>query len=250
MNQNNKQAIPVALVTGSARRIGAAIVQILHKSGYKVVIHCHHSHTQADKLAQLLNDLRADSALVIRQDLNQPDVGERLIHDVINRTGRLDLLVNNASLFRRTELHQWDARDHQELFAVNVLAPLALSMAAFPFLSQQRGCIVNITDIHAVKPLKGYASYCQTKAALAMQTRALARELAPTVRVNAVAPGAILWPEHENALNQDIREHIIAGTPLKSHGQPDYIAQAVLALIDNPFITGQILNVDGGRSVC
>ncbi|WP_193392359.1 pteridine reductase [Legionella rubrilucens] len=249
MNQMTKQEGRVALVTGAARRIGAAIVQFLHQAGFKVAIHCYQSSTEAANLAKLLNNLQADSARVIQCDLLRDDAGQVIIDEVTRWAGRLDLLVNNASVFFRTDVQQWHVNDQNRLFQVNVFAPFSLSTSAFPWLQQQKGSIVNITDIHADKPLKGYALYCQSKAALAMQTRALAREFAPLVRVNAVAPGAIAWPEHENSLSLNAREQIIARTPLKSHGQPDYIAQAVLALADNAFITGQILNVDGGRSL-
>ncbi|KTC99322.1 pteridine reductase [Legionella erythra] len=244
-----KQEDRVALVTGGARRIGASIVQFLHQAGFKVAIHCHQSSTEAANLAKLLNNLQANSAEVIQCDLQRSDAGASIINDVTRWAGRLDLLVNNASVFFRTDTQQWQVDDQNRLFQINVFAPFALSTAAFPWLQLQKGSIVNITDIHADNPLKGYALYCQSKAALAMQTKALAREFAPLVRVNAVAPGAIAWPEHENSLSLSAREQIIARTPLKSHGQPEYIAQAVLALANNAFITGQILKVDGGRSL-
>lgn len=248
MNQDNKQAMPVALVTGAARRIGASIVQTLHQAGFRVGIHCHHSLADANNLAYILNALKPDSAFVIQYDLTRKNAGEHIINVLTDSADRLDLLVNNASLFLRTDMHQWSMAEQKQLFVTNVFAPFALSMAAFPLLAKQKGSIINITDIHADKPLKGYALYCQTKAALVMQTKALAKEFAPLVRVNAIAPGAIVWPEQDNSLSQELRAHIIAKTPLKSHGQPEYVAQALLALHENPFITGQILNVDGGRS--
>lgn len=249
MNQDNKQAIRVALVTGSARRIGASIVQTLHQTGFRVAIHCHQSLSEAANLAQLLNHIKPNSATVIQYDLRLPDAADHLIKAVTDWAGRLDLLVNNASLFMRTDLNQWRLEDELQLFTMNVFVPFALSTEAYPWLAQQHGNIINITDIHAEKPLKGYALYCQTKAALAMQTKVLAREFSPLVRVNAIAPGAVAWPEHDNSLSKEIRDAIIAKTPLKSHGNPEYIAQALLALSENPFITGQILNVDGGRSI-
>ncbi len=239
----------VALVTGGARRIGAAIVQQLHQSGYCVVIHCHTSQLEAYALAQQLNEQHHGSAHVIVQELQQFGATTRLIAEVERHFGRLDVLVNNASVFVRTpegicSEEQWD-----NLFATNVKVPYLLSMAAYPLLAKQQGCIINITDIHAQRPLKDYAVYCQSKAALNLQTKALARELAPSVRVNAIAPGAIIWPEAGNALAQEQQEAIINKTPLKKHGAPFYIAQAVEALIANSFITGQILHVDGGRSI-
>ncbi len=243
MNQANKQDVPVALVTGASRRIGAAIAQQLQKAGFRLVIHCHQSQAAAQILADDMNRLRAHSATVLTADLSAPDAAHQLITDSITWAGRLDLLVNNASLFTRNEA-DWDA-----MFTLNVKAPYQLSHAAFPHLVKTHGSIINITDIHADKPLKGYAIYCQTKAALSMQTKVLARELGPNVRVNAVAPGATMWPEQGNQLNDAQQQAIIEQTPLKRHGDPLFIAQAVLALAENAFITGQTLRVDGGRSL-
>lgn len=247
--QSNKQAVKVALVTGGARRIGAAIVKSLHQAGFKVLIHCHHSLNEAEALLQILQQNRPDSATLMAKNLEDPQAATELIEETIAWGGRLDLLVNNASTFTPTDLANFEENSWDALFQVNTKAPFLLSLAAYPYLKKQRGVIINLTDIHASQPLKGYAVYCQSKAALMMQTKALAREFAPEVRVNAVAPGAIIWPEHENALSIVAQQKIIAKTPLKQHGDPNYIAQAVLALADNPFITGQILNVDGGRSI-
>lgn len=249
MNQDNKQAIRVALVTGAARRIGAAIVQLLHSEGFNTVIHCHRSTDEAQQLATILNHMRPDSALVLPFDLAKPNAGEYLIEETLKWGGQLDVLVNNASQFTRSDLNNGAYDTQERLFAINVFAPFALSTAAYPALSQRHGNIINITDIHADRPLKNYAVYCQTKAALVMQTKALAREFAPHVRVNAVAPGAIAWPEQDNELSKEAQAEIIAKTPLKCHGQPAYIAQAVMAMLENPFINGQVVNVDGGRSI-
>ncbi|MGQ3889195.1 pteridine reductase [Legionella sp. CNM-1927-20] len=249
MIYNNKQVNEVALVTGAARRIGAAIAQHLHQEGFQVAIHCHHSLNEAQLLAGFLNKIRAESAFVFQANLNQPNECRDLINQVLQWGGKLNVLVNNASTFKRTTINEVNLEDWQELFAVNVQAPFLLSLAAYPHLSVQQGAIINITDIHADKPLREYAVYCQTKAALAMQTKTLAKEFAPNVRVNAIAPGAIVWPEKENALDHKVQEYIIASTLLKRHGDPRFIAQAVISLINNPFITGQILNVDGGRSI-
>ena len=243
MNQVNKQDVPVALVTGAARRIGAAIAQHLHAAGFRVVIHCHQSKAAAQALADELNQLQADSAKVLMADLNHPGSVKQLLTDTLAWAGRMDLLVNNASLFTRNEA-DWDA-----MFTLNVKAPYLLSHAAYAHLAKTHGSIINITDIHAENPLKDYAIYCQTKAALSMQTKALAREFAPNIRVNAVAPGAIMWPEQDNQLSEVQQQHIIEKTPLKRHGSSLYIAQAVLALAQNIFITGQTLRVDGGRSI-
>jgi pteridine reductase len=250
LNYVNKQARPVVLVTGAARRIGAVIAQYLHEVGFRVAIHCHKSYPQALALAQELNQQRADSAAVFQADLMIKEATTRLLDETIQWAGQLNVLVNNASVFIKTPVDMseadacWDV-----LFTTNVKAPFWLSNAAYPHLKRQQGCIVNITDIHAASPLKGYAVYCQSKAALTMQTKALARAFAPEIRVNAVAPGAIAWPEDDNALNSKIKQKIIEEIPLQRHGEPIFIAQAVLALVNNPYITGQILSVDGGRSL-
>ncbi|KTC86959.1 pteridine reductase [Legionella brunensis] len=249
MNQANKQAEKVALVTGAARRIGAAIVNQLHQANFKVVIHCHQSFMDAEVLAKTLNAQRRGSVHIVRQDLTRPEAANEIISATLNWAQQLDLLVNNASIFTRTDLRMIDEAAWDALFNINVKLPFFLSLAARPYLAMQQGAIINLVDIHAEKPLKEYSAYCQTKAALVMQTKSLAREFAPAIRVNAIAPGAIVWPEHDNTLNSEIQQKIIAKTPLKRHGNPGFIAQAVLALVQNPFITGQILNVDGGRSI-
>lgn len=249
MNQDKKQADRVLLVTGAARRIGAEIIRYGHRHGFRVAIHCHQSLTDAHALAASCNALRPDSASVFVADLGDPAIAPDLIARVLDWAGRLDVLVNNASLFPRSDCHGVFLDDWQTLFAVNVMTPYALSLAARASLEQQRGCIVNITDIHAERALKGYSLYCQSKAALLMQTRSLARELAPLIRVNAVAPGSIAWPENANSLSDAMQQHIIASTPLKRHGDPAFIARAVMALTDNEFVSGQAWNVDGGRSI-
>ncbi|KTD17791.1 pteridine reductase [Legionella jordanis] len=249
MNLANKQALRVALVTGGGRRIGASIVKALHGAGFDVAIHCHHSLPQAKALAEQLNLRRAHSACVIQQNLHEADAAKQLIDKTISWKGRLDAIINNASMFAASDFGEDQHELWEAMFRLNVQLPFLLSCAAYPFLTVSRGIIINITDIHAEKPLKGYSVYCQTKAALLMQTKSLAREFAPEIRVNAVAPGAIIWPEHENALSPDKQQQIIASTPLKRHGNPDFVAQAVIALLENPYITGQVLNVDGGRSI-
>lgn len=249
MNHANKQAARVALVTGAARRIGAAIAQDLHQAGFRVAIHCHQSQLEALALARDMNQHRPDSALVLTADLTIKKAAIQLIDETISWAGQLDLLVNNAAVFISTQDNVLDDEQWDALFITNVRAPFWLSQTAYPYLKTKKGAIVNITDIHADRPLKGYSVYCQSKAALSMQTKTLAREFAPNVRVNAVAPGAIVWPEHDNMLSEELQQKIIAKTPLKQHGNPAFIAQAVLALATNPFITGQILCVDGGRSL-
>lgn len=243
MNQTNKQDAPVAFISGAAKRIGAVIAQHLHDAGFRIMIHCHCSTDLAEKMSKSMNQRRSNSAKIVVADLCDTTKLDYLIPDTVLWAGRLDLLVNNASIFSRSA-EKWD-----ELFAIHVKAPYLLSEAAFPYLSRTQGSIINITDIHAEQPLKGYSVYCQSKAALLMQTLSLAREYAPSVRVNAVAPGAILWPEEDNQLSVDQQQLIINKTPLKRHGNPEFIAQAVSALVNNPFITGQTLRVDGGRSL-
>lgn len=237
----------MALVTGGARRIGAAIVNALHSAGYRLAIHCHASISEAHVLAKKLNEIRSNSAFVLEQELTQADAVKVIMTKVIDWAGRLDVLVNNASVFIRSELDGFNPENWERLFAINVGAPYQLSMAARPYLMKQQGSIINITDTHADKPLKGYAEYCQSKAALAMQTKALAQAFAPEIRVNSVAPGATVWPEFQNALSGLEQQKIMNKTLLKCHGHPNYIAQAVLSLVQNPFITGQTLKVDGGR---
>ncbi|KTC80774.1 pteridine reductase [Legionella cherrii] len=249
MNPTNKQEAKVALVTGGARRIGAATVKTLHAAGYKTIIHCHHSLQEAHSLAASLNEQRPNSAFVLQREITESCAAEEIITSIQDWTGRLDLLVNNASVFIRTEFTAFVETDWDALFNVHVKAPFLLSLAARPLLAKHSGAIINLTDTHAEKPLKGYSAYCQSKAALEMQTKSLAREFAPEIRVNAIAPGATAWPEHFNALTPERKEEIIAKTPLKKHGDPEYVAQAVLALAENPYITGQILKVDGGRSL-
>ena len=249
MNQAKIQGRGVALVTGAARRIGAVIARTVHAGGFDVVLHCHQSVDEAHALAKVLNQMRLDSACVHVADLTQTDDMCRLIQHACAWRGRLDVLVNNASYFVKTEPGVLDEGAWEALWDVNVKAPFWLSEQACQALSKTRGCIVNITDIYAEKPLQDYAVYVQTKAALKMQTEALARTYAPNVRVNAVAPGAIMWPEGENALSEAIQADVISKTPLKCHGEPSWVADAVLSLVSNSFITGQTLRVDGGRSI-
>lgn len=241
MMRTETTSAPVALVTGAAKRIGAEIVAYLHRAGFRVVIHCHQSQQTAATQVARYNQQRANSAHMIIADLCQPNVASQLMDEVIDWAGQCDLLVNNASIFSKHN-DDWAA-----LFACNVHAPYDLSLAAYPHLVKTLGSIINITDIHAHKPLRGYAAYCQSKAALAMQTQALAQEFAPVVRVNAIAPGSIVWPEGNNQLAVDRQQRVVAKTLLKRHGHPRYIAEAVLYLVNNDFVTGQSLSIDGGR---
>lgn len=249
MIRSNTQEQKIALVTGGARRIGAAIVKKLHDSGYNVVIHCNNSLQEAHELAKHCNEQRLDSALVLQRRLDQNVAAQEIMETISDWAGRLDLLVNNASVFLRTKWSTFNESDWDALFTIHVKVPFLLSVAARPLLVKQSGLIINITDIHAEKPLQDYSVYCQSKAALEMQTKSLALEFAPEIRVNAIAPGAIIWPEKANSLTPEAQKKIIAKTPLKKHGHPDYIAQTILALAENPFITGQIIKIDGGRAL-
>lgn len=239
---------PVALVTGAARRIGAATARRLHASGYDLCLHHLHSTAEMAALAAELESTRAGSVRVLQADLGQFDRLPELVAASVGRFGRLDALVNNASSFHPTPLgtvapQQWDA-----LFAVNARAPFFLAQAAAPHLRAARGAIVNLTDVYAGRPLPAHAPYSATKAALVSLTRSLALELAPEVRVNAVAPGAILWPEHGQ--DDAARQAILGATALGRIGTPEHIAAAVHWLLsaDAGYVTGQVLHVDGGRA--
>jgi pteridine reductase len=241
---------PVALITGGARRIGAAIAEKLHRNGFRVIIHYQNSATQAQQLCQTFNLQRSDSAAIISADLNQIEDINQLSHKTIKQFGQLNLLVNNASSFYPTPiatatLDQWD-----NLFNSNAKAPFFLSQALAGELVKQRGSIINIADIHAEKPLKNHTLYCMAKAANVMLTKSLAKELAPNVRVNGIAPGAILWPESESELDNKAQADILTKIPLARAGDVDNIANTVKFLaLDNNYINGQILAVDGGRSI-
>jgi pteridine reductase len=244
---------PVVLVTGAARRVGAEISRTLHAAGANVVLHYRDSVTEATALAAELNARREKSALAVRRDLSDVAVLPELIAAIVQRFGRLDALVNNASSFFPTPLGSIDAAVWDDLIGSNLKGPLFLSQAAAPQLARALlpggGCIVNITDIHAERPLKGYPLYCTAKAGLLGLTRALALELAPAVRVNAVAPGAIEWPENDSDFPAAARAAIIDHTLLKRVGSPADIARTVKFLVfDAPYITGQVINVDGGRT--
>jgi pteridine reductase len=236
------------LVTGAARRVGAAIVRALHAAGANVVIHCHRSLEPARALAAQLQATRADSAAVIACDLLQAAALPGLITLARERFGALHLLVNNASTFYPTPLGAITLAEWDDLIGTNLRAPLLLAQAAAPELRRTHGAVLNIVDIHGLRPLRDHTVYSVAKAGLIMLTRALARELAPEVRVNAIAPGAVLWPEAPMPEAQ--KDKIIDQTPLDRHGSPQDIARAVLFFASEaPFVTGQVLAVDGGRSI-
>ena len=238
----------VALVTGAARRVGAAIARRLHAAGASVVLHYRSAEGQAAQLEKELNAARPGSALRVKADLLAPIAAQALVGAAQQRFARLDILVNNASAFYPTRLGEIEASHWEELIGSNLRAPLFLSQAAAPALSLAGGAIVNLVDIHAERPLKDYVVYSVAKAGLAALTRSLALELAPAVRVNGVAPGAIAWPE-DGQFAGDERRRIVATTPLGRTGTAEEVAQAVHFLATATFVTGQVLAVDGGRSV-
>lgn len=236
----------VVLITGAARRIGACIARTLHGSGWSVAVHAHRSGDALQQLAWGLEMARPGSVLTLHGDLADPAVPAQLVEDTLAHFGRLDALVNNASNFFPTLLGRITAADFDALMAVNARAPLLAAQAAAPALRRARGAIVNLTDLHATTPKRDHAAYCAAKAALAMVTASLALELAPKVRVNAVAPGAILWPE-EGKPEED-RLALMQRTPLGRLGTVEEVAGAVRWLVeDATYLTGQTLGVDGGR---
>ena len=240
---------PVVLVTGAARRVGAEIARTLHAAGARLAIHCRHSRAEAEDLAARLNGTRPESAAVFNADLLDDAALPALVAAVLGRFGRLDALVNNASSFYATKVGAVDTAIWDDLVGSNLKAPFFLAQAAASQLDASGGCIVNITDIHAERPLRGYAVYCAAKAGLLGLTRALAQELGPRVRVNAVAPGAIEWPQGTDDFPPAERAAIIEHSLLKRVGAPTDIARTVKFLIfDAPYVTGQVINVDGGRT--
>ncbi len=236
------------LVTGAARRLGRAIAVEMHATGANIMVHYHQAAAEAATLVAELNARRPSSAACWQVDLRQIDRLPELVAATVDRFGRLDGLVNNASSFFPTPLAGIDLRDWDELVGSNLQAPLFLTQAAAPHLIASDGSVVNITDIHAERPLAGYPLYCAAKAGLLGLTRALAIELAPRVRVNAVAPGPILWPESE-AFDGVARAEIVADTLLHRVGCPQDVARAVhYLLVAADYVTGQVINVDGGRT--
>lgn len=237
-----------ALVTGAAKRIGAAIARKLHEAGANIAIHYFSSAEAADVLAAELDERRRGSVLTAGADLRDIAALERMLRSVLERAGRLDVLVNNASNFYPTPIGSITDEQWHDLVDSNLKAPLFLAQAALPALRAAKGTIVNIVDVHAQRPLRDHPVYGAAKAGLAMLTRSLARDLGPDIRVNGVAPGAILWPEI--GISEELRRSIVRQTALKRAGDPEDIASAVLFLVrDAPYVTGEIIAVDGGRSV-
>jgi pteridine reductase len=237
---------PVVLITGAARRVGATIARTLHAAGYDLALHCRHSRVELDALIAELEALRPLSTLALQADLADAERLPELVAATLARVGRLDGLVNNASAFHATPLGTITPAQWDELFAANARAPLFLAQAAAPHLAARRGAIVNLVDIYAERPLAGHSVYCMAKAALVMATRALAVELGPHVRVNAIAPGNVLWSTNE--IKAETQATVEQRTTLGRQGSPQEIATAVLFLLrDASYCSGAILPIDGGR---
>jgi pteridine reductase len=238
----------VALVTGSARRIGACIADVLHTRGFTVFLHYHSSSEAVDELADRLNTIRPRSAFPVQAGLGDMEEINRLAARVKAHTGQLDLLVNNASQFFPTSVGGTSVEQWDDLMDSNLRGPYFLVQALLPELTSAGGSVVNLLDVHAVRPMPDHAVYCMAKAGLQMMTLALAKDLGPQIRVNGVAPGAILWPEQES--NSAAQQAILDKTVMGRAGRPEDIASAVVYLgLDAPYVTGQILAVDGGRSL-
>ena len=238
----------VVMITGAARRIGARLTRRLHQSGMNIILHYHNSGKDAAALMKDLTIQRAESVKQVRGDLGECKNIPGLIERAASLFGRIDVLINNASSFFPTDLSEIDETVWDNLINVNLKAPLFLTQATAPYLKASQGCIINIVDVHGDRPLKGYCVYSVAKAGLAMLTKSTARELAPEIRVNGIAPGAIMWPEI--AHYEGIHREIISRTALKRKGAPEDVADAALFLIDRAnYITGQIITVDGGRTL-
>tara|TARA_R110000868_G_scaffold69643_4_gene204826 strand:+ start:2361 stop:3110 length:750 start_codon:yes stop_codon:yes gene_type:complete len=248
--QKNTLESKVAMITGGARRIGAAIVEILHREGMNIVLHYNASEEEAQELCARLNQVRENSVVTLQGDLLEPEIDKSLVQKAHEFWGRLDLLVNNASRFYRTPFGKVTEYAWDDLMISNLRAPFFLAQAAAPYLAEHRGRIINIADIHSWRPMKNYSVYCISKTGVLMLTKSLAKELAPNVIVNAIAPGSVVWPEGENSLSPDEKTTIISKTPLGRSGTADDIAKMALFLArDADYITGEVFAVDGGRGL-
>jgi pteridine reductase len=245
---NTQHERPVALITGAGKRVGAVIARTLHAAGYDLALHYRHSAADAELLAASLERQRSNSTCIVQAELADLGVLPGVVQRALDRFGRLDALVNNASAFYPTPVGTATPAQWNELFASNAQAPFFLAQAATPALRAARGAIVNLVDIYAERPLANHPVYCMAKAALEAMTRSLALDLGPDVRVNGVAPGAVMWPSDGKAY--DDQQAMLARTPLQRAGSPEDVAGAVLWLLrDAPFVTGQIIRVDGGRTL-
>ncbi len=235
------------LITGAAKNIGATIAKELHSCGMNVIVHYNNSEEEARELVKKLNGDRHDSAISIKANLEKEDHYIPLVNTALNFKGNIDVLINNASAFYQTSLNNLNIKQWNELININLKAPLFISQLAAKSLGESKGCIINITDIHASNPLKDHTIYCISKAGLVTLTKSLAKELAPNIRVNGISPGAITWP---NDMDNKTKENIINQTILKKKGNAEDIAKTIVFLInDADYITGQILNVDGGKTL-
>lgn len=244
----NSTRAQTALITGSAARIGAEIARTLHAAGLNIIIHYHSSCDAARQLCNSLNDIRSNSAIILQCDLLKIEHLTTLVDKAAGHWDGLDVLVNNASSFYPTPVGEITEAHWDDLLGSNLKAPLFLSQAATPYLKKSQGCIINIIDIHGFRPMKQHPVYCAAKAGLAMLTQSLAKELGPNIRVNGVAPGAIMWPSTE--LEPAVQASILERTALKRQGSPEDIAGAVKFLaLEGSYITGQVISVDGGRSL-
>lgn len=239
----------VAVITGAARRVGAAMARRMHASGFNILLHYHSSAKEAENLAAELNERRADSVLAFKADLLDESCPRQILETVKKTWGRCDLLINNASAFYARSLCEYRQHDWDVLVGSNLKAPFFLAQALAPLLRENLGQIINIADINAFKPRENYALYCIAKAGNAMMTKALALELAPDVRVNGIAPGAILWPE-DNQGNEVVSPHKLADIPMGKLGGSESICETLDFLVScSSWITGEIITVDGGQSV-
>lgn len=240
---------PVALITGAARRIGADIAKTLHSAGYNLILHCRTSSVEAQILCDRFNQQRENSAVVLQADLLQHDQVTKLAMDACNVWGQVDLLINNASSFYPTPIESANMEQWDDLMGSNLKAPYFLSVALAETLKKQHGAIINVADIHGDQPLANHSIYCMAKAGNRMMTKTLAKELAPNVRVNGIAPGAIMWPEDSAELSEQQKENILTKIPLNRTGSPGDISSAALFLATSGcYMTGQVIAVDGGRS--
>ena len=240
----------IALITGGARRVGAAICRLLHASGVDLMVHYRRSADEAHALQAELNRVRPASVALVQADLLNLASLPTMVADTLRQFGRLDVLINNASSFFPTPVGEIGEREWDDLVGTNLKTPLFLSQTAAPHLKRTQGCIVNIVDIHADRPMRSHIVYSVAKGGLVALTRALASELGPEVRVNGVSPGVIMWPEDERWADEVARQRIVQSTLLKRVGDPDDIARTVRFLVfDAPYVTGQIIAVDGGRSI-
>ena len=241
---------PVALITGAGRRIGAAIAKQLHTANYNLVLHYRSSNSEINSLQKELNTIRPESCTILQANLCELNSVRQLGADAIKQWNRLDALINNASSFYPTPVDNIDEQQWDDLIGTNLKAPLFLSQVCASALRETKGSIINIADIHGERPLSKHTVYCIAKAGNIMLTKSLAKELAPDIRVNGIAPGTIMWPENDAEISDEIQEVILKRIALKKIGDPSDIAKAILFLLtDAPYITGQVIPVDGGRNL-